>query len=524
MWHHGAVIYQIYPLSFQDSDGDGKGDLNGILARIDHLSWLGVTAVWLCPTFRSPMEDFGYDISNYEDIDPIFGSLRNLDELATELHARGIRVLLDLVPNHTSDEHPWFIESRSSRTNSRHDWYMWADARSDGRPPNNWLSRFGGPAWEWESRRQQFYYHSFLKSQPELNLRHPHVRAAIGDVMRFWLRRGIDGFRIDAAGLLAKDQELRDDPQNPEATDRTPPPDRQRRDYSDNQPESIDWLAEMRDVAEEFPERVLLGEVDNRRDLLPKFYGSMDRPALHLPLNYLLLEAEWQAERLVQAIANYLRPIPDHGWPVWAIGGQDKPRIVNKYGDDRARAAALLSLTLRGTALFFAGDEIGMHIVSIPSHEARDPFERLVPGYGLNRDVERTPMQWNESLNAGFTTGRPWLPLADDYQQCNVERQRRDPTSLLHFYRAAIALRRAEPALACGALDDLKAEHDVLTFVRGSGDRRIAVAINTAQETRTTRVARAGCVLLSTNLDRVKESIRGAIDLRANEGVVVAME
>lgn len=523
MWYRNAVVYQVYPLSFQDGDGDGRGDLRGILARLDYLSWLGVDAVWLCPVYPSPMKDSGYDVTDYESIDPVFGSLADFDRLQHELHGRSIRLLLDFVPNHTSAAHPWFLESRSSRDNAKHDWYIWANSREDGAPPNNWLSRFGGSAWCWEPKRRQFYLHSFLESQPDLNLRNPRVRAALHDAMRFWLRRGVDGFRIDAAAVLAKDEQLKDDPPNPEADENTPPPERQRRDYSDGQPEAVDWLAEMRDVSLEFFERVLLGEVDTAKDHLMKYYGSPQRPALHVPLNYLLMDTPWQADALARAIARYLERVPAHGWPAWAIGGQDKRRMASRVGRAQARNAALLALTLRGTAVFYAGDEMGMEQVRLPNQSPRDPFERRVPGYGMNRDPERTPMQWDASEHAGFTTGTPWLPLAPDFREHNVDAARRDARSILELYRRLIALRHSEPALVEGTLEGLESDGDVVSYVRRAGPRQLHVFSNVAARAQVAILPRSGRLLLSTYLDREDERVE-RLELRPDEGAVVLLD
>jgi alpha-glucosidase len=524
VWYRRAVFYQIYPLSFQDGDGDGRGDLRGILSRVDHLAWLGVDAVWLCPVYPSPMDDFGYDIADYCAVDPVFGSIDDFDRLLDALHRRGIRLVLDFVPNHTSDRHPWFEESRASRNNPKSDWYIWADPRPGGGPPNNWLGRFGGSAWTWEPRRQQYYLHSFLESQPELNVGEPRVMDALAEVMRFWLRRGVDGFRIDAAAVLAKDPQLRDDPPNPEADDDTPPPERQRRDHSDGQPASVDLLATMRSVADEFRDRVLLGEVDTSKDRIGKFYGTPERPALHLPLSYLLLEADWNAAGLVEAILGYLRSLPAHGWPLWAIGGQDKKRIASAVGERQAPNAALLALTLPGTPLFYAGDEIGMQQVCRPDVEPRDPFEKLVPGYGLNRDPERAPMTWDETPNAGFTSGRPWLPIADDWPRRNVAVERADPASILHVYRRILALRRAEPALVEGDMEGLAADGDVLRFARRMLDRRLHVAVNPVGEARTIRLPDAGRILVSTCAGRDGERVARDVRLSGDEGVVVATD
>lgn len=339
-WWQQGIIYQIYPLSFQDTDGDGRGDLPGILSHLDYLTWLGIDAVWLGPIYPSPMADFGYDIADFTSVHPLFGSLADLDRLIEALQTRHIR-LLDFVPNHTSDRHPWFIESRSSRHNPKREWYVWADPGPDGGPPNNWLSRFGGSAWEWEAAIGQYYYHAFLKEQPDLNWRNPRVRAAMANVLRFWLRRGVDGFRVDAAAVLAEDVLLRDEPPNPEADARTPPPERHKRVYTDSRPEVLEWLAELCAVVEEFPDRVLLGEVDTTGDRLAQFYGDRERPLLHLPLNYRLLDTPWQAQDIAAMIEAYLEALPPHAWPNWVIGSHDKTRVASIVGTAQARVAAM---------------------------------------------------------------------------------------------------------------------------------------------------------------------------------------
>lgn len=524
VWHRRAVFYQIYPLSFQDTDGDGRGDLRGILQRIDHLSWLGVDAIWLGPVYPTPFDDFGYDISNYEDVDPVFGTLEDLDRLIGAVHDRGIKLVLDLVPNHTSSKHPWFEESRADRTNAKHDWYIWADPAPDGGPPSNWLSRFGGSAWEWEPRRGQYYYHAFLESQPDLNFRNPDVRNAIAEVMRFWLRRGVDGFRIDAAGVLAKDPELKDDPPNPDADDSSPPPQRLKPLSSDGRPECLPWLREMRLVADQFGERVLLGEVDTSPDKLPPFYGTEDEPILHLPLKYLLLDEEWNAGRLATSIQRYIDAVPEHGWPLWGIGGQDKKRIATRVGPQQARNAALMAMTLPGAPLFYAGDEIGMTQRPIPSERALDPFEHRVPGFGLNRDPERIPMQWDDGPNAGFTTGVPWLPVSEEHARVNVKAERDDPRSLLHLYRRLIALRKSEAALTEGEMDGIRADGDVLAYVRRRGARRLGVFLNLGSGHASLPLPGGGRLLLTTALDRKDVDLPRALSLGPGEGAIVALE
>jgi alpha-glucosidase len=521
-WWRNAVIYQLYPLSFQDSDGDGRGDLPGLLQRLEHLQWLGVDAVWLGPVFRSPMLDFGYDIEDFTDVDPRFGTLGDLDALIGALHAGGMRLILDFVPNHTSDRHPWFAASRSSRDDPKRDWYVWADPAPGGGPPNNWLGRFGGSAWEWDERTGQYYYHAFLKEQPDLNWRNAQVRAAMTDVLRFWMGRGIDGFRVDASAVLAEDELLRDDLPNPEAGDDTPPPDRLKREYTNYRPEVLGWLAQLRRAVDAFEGRVLLGEVDGAGGRIRDFYGDAQRPILHLPLNYRLHDGDFRAEALAPAIEDYLKLVPVHGWPNWLVGGHDKRRIVDRVGADRARVAAMLQFTLPGTAVLYQGDDIGMPGVNVPSDEARDPFERRIPGYGLNRDAERSPMEWDGGANAGFTSGTPWLPLAAGHAGRHVQRQRDDPTSMLALVRRLIALRHREPALGTRLYRTEWVRDGMLCFRRDDGDHALRVVLNFTGEPQRASLPRAGTIVLSTHLDRDGETARGVLALRPNEGVVLS--
>jgi alpha-glucosidase len=525
-WWQRGVIYQIYPLSFQDTDGDGRGDLPGILARLDYLAWLGVDAVWIGPIYPSPMADFGYDIADFTDVDPRFGALADLDRLLDALHARDIRLILDFVPNHTSHVHPWFVESRSSRDHPKRDWYVWAAPAPDGGPPNNWRSRFGGSAWEWDAATGQYYYHAFLKEQPDLNWRNPQVRTAMADVLRFWLRRGVDGFRIDAAAVLAEDAQLRDDPPNPDADERTPPPERLKRVYTNYQPEVLDWLAELRWAVDEFPDRVLLGEVEASGDQIADFCGDDQRPILHLPLNYRLLDTPWDAPALAAMIEQYLGVLPQCAWPNWVIGSHDKKRIASVLGEAQARIAAMLLLTLPGTPIFFAGDELGMCDVPIFTEDSRDPFERQGPGYGLNRDPERTPMLWDARENAGFTTGTPWLPVADDCTRRHVAAMRAERQSILQLYRQLIALRHAQPALAEGEYTMLSVHQAMLTYARSHADQRILIVLNVNAEPHTYDLTRIGSgrVLLSTHLDRGDEALSHHVALRSHEGLMITLD
>jgi alpha-glucosidase len=522
-WWKQAVIYQVYPLSFQDSDDDGRGDLPGLIRRLGHLGWLGADAMWLNPVYRSPMADLGYDISDFTAVDPTFGSMEDFDRLVAEMHRLHLRLIVDFVPNHTSDQHPWFIESRSSRDNPKRDWYLWADAAAGGGPPNNWLSRFGGSAWQWDATTGQYYHHAFLEQQPDLNWRNPQVRAAMAEVLRFWLRRGVDGFRIDAAAVLAKDELLRNDPPNDQADRHTPPPDRLRRVYTNYRPEVLDWLAELREVVDEFPQRVLLGEVDTDGENIAHFYGSEERPLLHLPLNYQLPEIPWRAEALARKIEEYLALVPAHGWPTWLIGGHDKKRVGDIVGREQLRVVAMLLMTLPGTPMLYQGDELGSQGIHTPSPQSRDAFERRVPGYGLNRDAERAPMPWDDSPNAGFSRATPWLPLVDDHASCNVAAQVADPRSLMTLYRRLIRLRHDEPALATRSYRTLCCCDSLLAYARGPEDRQLLVVLNLEDGERSWTVPTEGSYrcALSTLLDRPGEAVSGRLGLRSHEGVVL---
>ena len=518
-WWQTAVIYQIYPRSFQDTNGDGVGDLRGILKRLPHLIELGVDALWLSPIFRSPMADFGYDISDYIDIDPLFGTLADLDALLDAAHGQGLKVILDLVPNHTSDQHPWFIESRSSPANEKRDWYIWRDPGPHGGPPNNWQSEFGGSAWQRDEATGQYYYHAFLSAQPDLNWRNPQVRAAIYETMRFWLRRGVDGFRIDVIWHLIKDSQFRDNPPNPAFQADRPPHERVLPLYTTDRPEIHDVIKEMRAVTDEFPERLLIGEIYLPIERLVAYYGQ-DLGGLHLPFNFALLTASWNARSIARLIDEYETALPRGGWPNWVLGNHDRPRIAGRVGPDQARVAAMLLLTLRGTPTVYYGDEIGMPQVKIPPDLVRDPFERNVPGIGVGRDGCRTPMQWSPASNGGFSEAEPWLPLHEHFQTVNVAKQRVDMTSVYTLYRKLIGLRRERQSLRLGSYRPLAASGDLLLFIRAHGDERLLVALNLGFEPLRASVPVSGTLLLSSVLDREGERMTGSVDLRPAEGAV----
>jgi alpha-glucosidase len=524
-WWQRGVIYHVYPRSFQDSNGDGVGDLNGITERLDYLQWLGIDAIWLSPIFRSPMVDFGYDVADYTAIDPVFGTMEDFGRLLDEAHRRGIRVLLDWVPNHTSDQHPWFIASRSSRDNPKRDWYLWRDAAPGGGPPNNWLSIFGGSAWQWDAATGQYYYHSYFKEQPDLNWRNREVRQAMLDVLRFWLDKGVDGFRIDALSELFEDELLRDNPSN---SDFHPGEDQYlslRVVYSADQPEMHQVVRELRALVDSYGDRVLIGELYLPIDQTVRYYET-EGTGIHLPTNFHLLLSRWSAMPIAALIDAYEAAIPDFGWPNWALSNLDRPRVATRIGRAQARVAAMLLLTLRGTPTIYYGDEIGMHDVAISSDAILDPAERTMPGLAFGRDRERTPMQWDATPHAGFTYSPPWLPLAEDSRALNVETERADPRSVLSLYRQLIGLRRRKPALNVGRYRRLAASGGVLAYERSAAGQRFAVILNLAGSPTSYEpadVSLIGVVELSTHLDRVGEPVRSVLSLRADEGLVVEL-
>ncbi len=523
-WWQSGVLYQIYPRSFQDTDGDGVGDLRGIAERLPYLRELGVIALWLSPVFPSPMADFGYDISDYRGIDPLFGTLDDFDALVAAAHAQGLKIVLDLVPNHTSDQHPWFIESCGSQDNPKRDWYIWRDGRNGGLP-NNWLSEFGGSAWQFDEASGQYYYHAFLRSQPDLNWRNPKVREAMHEVMRFWLRRGVDGFRVDAMWHLVKDDLFRDDPPNPDAKPDMQPYQRLSHIYSADRPEIHIIAAGLRCVMAEFDDRVLIGEIYLPPEKLVAYYGN-NLDGAQLPFNFALIGAPWTASDVADLIDRYEAALPRGAWPNWVLGNHDRARLASRIGEAQARIAAMLLLTLRGTPTLYYGDEIGMKQVPIAPDQVRDPWEKNLPGRGLGRDGCRTPMQWNPSAQAGYTTGVPWLPLDRDFAARNVETERADETSMLNLYRALLDLRRARPELVVGDHTRVALNDDLLIYRREYQGRKIIVALNfgNVPAPLPEGIPFGGRILLSTSMDRRGLSVEAGFVLLAVEGVVIAPE
>jgi len=521
VWWKKGIVYQIYPRSFQDSNGDGIGDLNGIRQRLDYLTWLGIDAIWISPVYPSPMADFGYDVSDYRAIDPLFGSLTDFDQLLHEAHGRGLKIILDFVPNHTSEQHPWFQESRSSRTNSKRDWYIWRDGR-DGGLPNNWVSQFGGHAWTLDPTSGQYYLHSFLREQPDLNWRNPAVRDAMFKNLGFWLDRGVDGFRVDVIWLLIKDSQFRDNPPNPAYQPTQPAINRYLSVHNADQPEIHELIGDMRALLDRYDDRVLIGEIYLPLERLVAYYGK-DLAGAHLPFNFSLIHGAWNASVIAETVAEYERLLPPGGWPNWVLGNHDQPRIAARVGPAQARVAAMLLLTLRGTPTMYYGDEIGLARVDVPPELAHDPWEKNEPGLGVGRDPWRTPMQWDTSPRAGFTSGQPWLPLEADYCDRNVASLEHSDRSILSLYRRLIALRKQHPALKIGDTRIVSHEHNVLVFERTHGTEKLLTALNFGQDDRALPSLGSGaCFVLSSHLDRDGVADTNPI-LRGDEGLILQL-
>lgn len=524
LWWQKGIIYQIYPRSFMDSNADGVGDIQGIISKLDYLQWLGIQAVWVSPIYPSPMADFGYDISDYTGIHPLFGSLKDFDALLEQVHARGMKLILDLVPNHSSDQHPWFLESKSSRDNPKRDWYLWHDPGKDGGPPNNWLSVFGGSGWEWDETTGQYYYHAFLKEQPDLNWRNPEVQHAMLDAMRFWLDKGVDGFRVDVMWHMIKDDQWRNNPPNPDYKPHMATYEKLIPAYSTDQPEVHNIVHMMRQLVNRYTERLIIGEIYLPIQKLVTYYG-IDNQGAHLPFNFQLIGLPWNARQISSAIDLYEGALPKDGWPNWVLGNHDQSRIASRIGTAQARVAAMLLLTLRGTPTIYYGDELGMNNVPIPEEEVQDPQGLNMPGLNLSRDPFRTPMQWDDTPNAGFTTGKPWLRLSGDYKRNNVQIQKNSPNSMLTLYRQLIELRNAEPALHIGRYIPVSTEGNLLAFIR-KADKHILVVLNLspAPEFFTPAdVNLKGHILLSTCSDRQLVEVQEKISLDGDEGLIIGL-
>jgi alpha-glucosidase len=484
-WYRKATLYQIYPLSFADSNHDGFGDLKGIIRHLDYLAGqgpesLGIKAVWLSPIYTSPMADWGYDVSNYNDINPLFGTMSDFDRLLMEIHDRGMKLLLDYVPNHTSVLHPWFVESRSRRINPKRDWYIWADPGVDGAPPNNWLSSFGGPAWLFDESSGQYYMHTFLPEQPDLNWRNPEVRDAMLDVLRFWLDKGVDGFRADAVLGLIKDNRLRNDPPNPNyRSGISDPADELLRIHSSGQNELNATIGSFCEVLAEKEGTYLLSEAYLNIPGLHRLYQACRDHSLHAPFNFNLMSLTWGARSYRDFIDSYEASLGPDDWPNYVLGNHDRHRLASRVGGERARLLGLMQLTLRGLAVIYYGEELGLVDVPISGSSVRDPWELRVPGHGFGRDGARGPMPWTSETGAGFTTVTPWLPISRNAVRVNVEREDRTPDSHLNMYRHLIHLRNDSPALYEGIYRSINVDNPyVYAYIRETGLQRFFILLN----------------------------------------------
>ncbi len=487
-WWRGGVIYQIYPRSFQDTTGDGIGDLKGIAERMPYVASLGVDAVWISPFFTSPMKDFGYDVSDYRDVDPMFGTLADFDAVVATAHRHGVRVMIDLVLSHSSDAHPWFQESRSDRTNPRADWYVWGDPKSDGTPPSNWLSIFGGPAWQWDARRQQYYLHNFLASQPDLNFHTPAVQDALLDATRFWLDRGVDGFRLDTINFYFADAQLRDNPalpperRNATVAPQVNPYNHQEHLFSKNQPENLGFLKRFRTLLDEYPGTAAVGEIGDAL-LGMELLGQYTRAGQGVQMCYafdFLSPERLTATRFAETFAKLEAAAPD-GWPCWAFSNHDVRRHVSRWNLDGKGAAlyASLILALRGSVCLYQGEELGLTEAVVAYEDLQDPYGIEFWPEFKGRDGCRTPMVWEASnSNGGFSDAKPWLPVAPEHLARSVALQEGRDDTLLNDYRRAIALRAAHEALRQGAQDGLAAQGDLLVFERSAPGERLFCAFN----------------------------------------------
>ena len=522
-WWHGGVFYQIYPRSFADSNGDGAGDIPGVISRLDYLAELGIAGIWLSPVTVSPDRDWGYDVADYRDVDPDFGSLDDLSTLVTEAGRRGIRILLDLVPNHTSDQHPWFVDARTGRDAVHRDWYVWADPAPGGGPPNNWVSVFGGSAWELDRSSGQYFLHNFELEQPDLNWWSDDVRSAFDDIVRYWWDKGIAGFRIDVCNMMIKDAELRD---NPPATE-DDPLDQQfmgvKAVYNTDRPEAHDILRRWRAIADSYePPRLLIGETNvDKLPTLMEFYGN-GHDELHGGFNFVFLNAALEAAALRAVVEEVEATLPPGAWPIWTGSNHDVSRLATRWaGGDPAkvRCALLILLTLRGTPFLYQGDEIGLTDGPIEQSDLRDAVGIRYWPYYKGRDAARTPMPWSDAPGGGFTEAgvRTWLPMPDP-AQCNVAAQQDDPDSVLAFTRRAIARRSGSDDLAIGPYRSLPSPGGTWAFERGAGT---VVALNMSDAPQQFDGV-AGTIVLATDRAREGSALRDGLTLAPWSGVVVA--
>lgn len=535
-WRDVNGFYQIYPRSFKDSNGDGVGDLRGVIDKLDYIKGgdnsLGIDAIWFSPFYPSPQADMGYDVADYCDIDPIFGSLDDFKELVEKAHARDIKVMVDFVPNHTSNQHPWFVESQSSKDNDKNDFYVWRDAKPDGSEPNNWLSIFGGSAWQWHEGRQQYYLHTFLKEQPDLNWDNPEVRREMQNVLRFWLDLGVDGFRADAVRWISKDPELRDDPVAEHYHDKKPPTqfDDLQHKYSRFWDNLFPYLRELTDIVASYPDRIMVFEdyPDENYSTSEQYLGFYGvNPKVSMPFNFEGLHAKFNAESMSTIVNEFQGMInPDMHTPVYCFSNHDQSRIVTRFGGEKqARLIALMQLTLPGLPVIYYGDEIGMNNGPIRFEEIQD---KSVFSHGndesVGRDPERTPMQWTAGQNAGFSTAKPWLPVNPACQNVNVESEQNEPDSFLALYRRLLTLRSRYEILRTGEYEPLSdTDNDIFAYARWIGrEQHVFVALNFGDTKHRVTLPHTGSVLCATHpTDYPEVTDDGSVELRPYEGVLI---
>jgi alpha-glucosidase len=524
-WPINSVVYHIYVRSFKDTNNDGIGDLAGVIQKLDYIKDLQVNAIWLSPIYPSPQADFGYDVSNYTDIDSLFGTLNEFDQLVLEAHKRNLRVMMDYVPNHTSDQHAWFVQSRATRNDPKRDYYIWRDGKEDGSPPNNWLSVFGGSAWEFDERTNQYYLHTFDSAQPDLNWRNPEVVLEMLNALRFWMERGVDGFRVDVPYHMYKDPEFGDEQINPNFVQGT---------HSQYEmllhtktawlPESIGMMKQFVEVIKEKPHKFMVTEAWTTLPELIRVYKEVGWKYFQ-PFNFSLITLPWQANVHKEYIDTYETELGDTYIPCWVLGNHDTPRVATRIGESQARIAAILSLTLRGFPFVYYGDEIGMPNGVIPYEMIRDPFEKKSPGLSRGRDPERTPMQWDASHNAGFSSATPWLPISEGFTTLNVEAQEKDSTSMLSLYKRLIALRSNHEALSQGIYKPLpQPAHNVFSFIREYNGKKVLIVLNFDDQEKLIHEPFEGKVLLHSTILKNNEHIRlSDYRLQGNEGFILEL-
>jgi alpha-glucosidase len=512
------VIYELCVPSFNDSDADGLGDLTGIEQKLDYLQWLGITAIWLTPFYRTAFFDLGYDVIDHTSVDPRFGSLDDFDRLLLSAHRRDLKIILDFIPNHTSVEHPWFRESRLSKSHPKRDWYIWRDPRPNCDLPNNWTNQYEESAWTWDPSTEQFYFHSFHNNQVDLNWENPVVRSAMADVLTFWLDRGADGFRIDAMVHLAKDRLWRDNPSEEGKAVSDWPTWPMAHSFTQDQPQLLSFVAQICEVIHKYPGRLVIGENHLPIGRLPDYY----RAGVTYPVNSQFLDVEWEASTIRRAIDNYEGLLSPEYCPTWVIGSHDNHRVGSRFKPDQIKPLAMLHLMLRGSPIIYFGEELGLPDTHLEQDELRDPMGRLLPGKGLGRDNQRTPMPWNSSPFGGFSETKPWLPLNSGYRSQNVAAQRDDPKSNLTLYRRLLELRGSSSALKSGDYIPIAQSEDAFCFLRHGDDAKFLIAINFADRpVRISAPEACGSICLTTQLDREKEKVAHDVDLRPNEGLVL---